>query len=207
MDDNVLKVEDIKASAESKACPVQKALYYVEEFIRGPMCGRCLPCALGIYEAKMILADISEGKAAAGHLSNLRVIASNILEGSLCKKGKDSAKYLLEWIDAVGFEGHVKGICRDFECKALVRYEIIPEDCTSCGLCKDACSYRAILGEKMKPYLSGYKPFEIRQKRCVKCGECIKVCPSAAITLSSSGCATGLEDVSSGVKRLAERRS
>jgi len=33
------------------------------------------------------------------------------------------------------------------------------------------------------PYMSGYLPFEIRQKRCTKCGECIKVCPVDAIEI------------------------
>jgi NADH-quinone oxidoreductase subunit F len=31
--------------------------------------------------------------------------------------------------------------------------------------------------------MSGYLPFEVRQKRCTKCGECIKVCPEGAIEL------------------------
>ena len=37
------KVEDIKAAAEGKGCPVQKALYFVTEFLAGPMCGRAVP--------------------------------------------------------------------------------------------------------------------------------------------------------------------
>jgi NAD-dependent dihydropyrimidine dehydrogenase PreA subunit len=50
-----------------------------------------------------------------------------------------------------------------------------------CGKCSEACKYDAIIGETKKTYLSGYLPFEIRQKRCTKCGECVKVCPVGAI--------------------------
>jgi ferredoxin len=39
------------------------------------------------------------------------------------------------------------------------------------------------MGEKKQSYLSGYLPFEIRQRRCTKCGECVKVCPSGAIAV------------------------
>ncbi len=37
------------------------------------------------------------------------------------------------------------------------------------------------MGETRETYPAGYPPFEIRQKECVRCGECIKVCPAGAI--------------------------
>ena len=72
---------------------------------------------------------------------------------------------------------------RTGECLALIEYRVIPDKCNMCGLCQDACKYSAIQGEKKKTYRSGYLPFEIRQKRCTKCGECIKVCPTRAIEI------------------------
>jgi Fe-S-cluster-containing hydrogenase component 2 len=47
----------------------------------------------------------------------------------------------------------------------------------------EACRYGAIHGEKRKPFASGYPPFEIRQKRCVKCGDCLPACPYGAIEI------------------------
>ena len=44
-----------------KVCGAE-ALYYTEAFLSGPMCGRCLPCSLGSYEAKVRLQNIIEGK-------------------------------------------------------------------------------------------------------------------------------------------------
>ncbi len=54
------KLEDIKKEAEEKACPVQRTLYYIEEFLAGPMCGKCYPCALGTPEAKIRLIRIAQ---------------------------------------------------------------------------------------------------------------------------------------------------
>ncbi|BCB95630.1 hypothetical protein JZK55_05520 [Dissulfurispira thermophila] len=178
-----LKVEDIKKTAEEKGCPVQKALYYITEFLSGPMCGRCFPCALGSYEARIRLQNIVEGKGSNADLSALKRIAEDMAEGSLCKKGKDTAKFILEWMATDVYEEHISGRCPSRECKAFVEYRIIPEKCIMCGLCKEACRYGAILGEKKKPFLSGYLPFEIRQKRCVKCGDCLPVCPTEAIII------------------------
>lgn len=101
----------------------------------------------------------------------------------MCKKGKDTAKFMLEWLQNGAFAGHLESGCPDMECPALVRYEIIAEKCTMCDLCRDVCKDNAILGEKRKPYQSGYRPFEIRQKRCTKCGKCVKVCPERAIEI------------------------
>jgi NAD-dependent dihydropyrimidine dehydrogenase PreA subunit len=178
-----LKVEDIKKSAEEKGCPVQKALYYITEFLSGPMCGRCFPCAMGSYEARIRLQKIIDGKGAEDDLSALKRIAEQMAEGSLCKKGKDTAKFILEWMGTNVYDEHINGRCPSRECKAFIEYRIVPEKCIMCGLCKDACKYGAILGEKKEPYKSGYFPFEIRQKRCVKCGDCMAVCPTEAIII------------------------
>ncbi|MCL4492133.1 MAG: 4Fe-4S binding protein [Nitrospirae bacterium] len=182
-----LKVEDIKTAAEGKRCPVQKALYYISEFLSGPMCGKCFPCSMGSYEAKVRLQGIVDGEGTESDLRALRRIASEMAESSMCKKGKDSAKFIMEWMGTDVYREHLEGRCPDKECLALIEYRIITDACTMCGLCKDACKYGAILGEKPKPYLSGYMPYEVRQKRCVKCGECVKVCPEGAIIIVDAG--------------------
>lgn len=106
-----------------------------------------------------------------------------MLASSRCKKGKDTATFILDWMKSDVFDAHVGGRCPDMECISFIEYTIIPEKCTMCGLCKDVCKYDAIFGEKRKQFMSGYVPFVIRQKKCVKCGECIKVCPEGAIIL------------------------
>jgi ferredoxin len=181
------KVEDIRKEAEEQACAVRKALYFVEEFIKGPMCSRCFPCSLGTGEAKIRLIRISQ------HLQDVDVqdilalkrIGLNMIEGSFCKKGKDTGAFLIEVLAASNeeFREHLQGTCPKRECISLVEYVIKPELCTMCGKCADVCTYGAIIGEKKQAYFSGYFPFEIRDKRCTQCGECMKVCPSGAIEI------------------------
>jgi NADH-quinone oxidoreductase subunit F len=177
------KTEEIKKEAEEIRCPVKRALYYIEEFLSGPMCGKCFPCEFGSYEAKIILQNIIAGKGTESDLLALRKIADEMLEISRCKKGKDTAKFILEWMGTDAYKEHIEGRCPEKECKALIEYRIIPEKCIMCGLCQEACKDNAIIGEKKVSYRSGYLPFEIRQKRCTKCGECIKVCPVEAIEI------------------------
>ncbi len=184
-----LKVEDIKTAAQAKGCPVQKALYYVTGFLEGPMCGKCFPCSLGSFEAKRRLENITEGRGTEADIGVLKRIAGSMLEASMCKKGKDTARFLLEWMEAGSFSVHVGqsgagGRCPEKQCLGLIEFRVDPEKCTRCGLCKDACTHGAIFGEKRKHYLTGYPPFEIRQKRCVKCGDCLRACPEGAIEIA-----------------------
>ncbi len=181
-----IKMEDVRAKAEEKKCPVQKSLVFVEEFLAGPMCGKCFPCSLGSYEARIRIKKFIEGTATEEDIATLKRIASNMIETSRCKKGKDTAKFIMENMDSNEYTEHLSSNCSSKECRNLIKYIIVPEQCTMCGICQDVCKDNAIIGEKRKPYLSGYPPFEIVQKRCTKCGECIKVCPYNAIELKSS---------------------
>ena len=182
--------EEIRKEAEEKACPLQKSLYFIEEFISGPLCGKCYPCALGTQEAKIRLIKIVqhlEGISALD-IEALRRIGSQMREGSSCKRGKNTGRFIVETITSSeeDFSQHLSGICLKKECISLIEYVVSPELCTMCGKCLEACKYDAIIGEKRKPYLSGYLPFEKRQKRCTRCGECIKVCPAGAIEVITS---------------------
>jgi ferredoxin len=181
------KLEDIRKEAEGKRCAVQKTLYFIEEFLAGPMCGKCLPCALGSYEAKIRLIKLAQNIEGIGasDIEALKRIALQMLESSRCKKGKDTAQFMIELLEGSQeeFNLHLSGVCPEKECSALIEYIIVPELCIMCGKCLEACKYDAIIGEKKEPFLSGYLPFEIRQKRCTKCGECVKVCPTGAIEI------------------------
>lgn len=176
-------MKDVLASVENIKCPVQKAQTFVEEFLSEPMCGKCHPCALGSYEALVRIKRISSGKGKKDDLAAVRRIAEDMLEGSRCIKGKDTAKFLLEELNSESFREHLAGQCGEKECTALIMFRVIPEKCTLCGLCKEACKYYAVQGEKQVSYRSGYLPFEIRQKRCVKCGDCMTACPYGAIEI------------------------
>ncbi|HWR58297.1 MAG TPA: NADH-ubiquinone oxidoreductase-F iron-sulfur binding region domain-containing protein [Thermodesulfovibrionales bacterium] len=180
------KVEDIRKQAEEKGCPVQMALYYVTEFLAGPMCGKCFPCSMGSYEAKLRLQNIVNGSGTEADLRILRRIATDMNESSMCKKGKDTAKFILDWMNSDVFERHIAGSCPTMQCTSYVEYRVVPERCTRCGVCLEACTYHAIFGQKGKPFLSGYPSFEIRPKKCVKCDACRVACPEGAIIVSDA---------------------
>ncbi len=174
-------MKDVFEAVENIKCNIRKSLKFIQEFLSEPMCGRCLPCSLGSYEAEVRLNRIAAGIAGQGDADAVRRIADQMLEGSMCKKGKDTAKFLLDVLKTDSFSEHLAGKCHERECPSFITYRIIPEKCVICGLCQDACRYNAITGEKKVSYRSGYLPYEIRQKRCVKCGECVPACPYAAI--------------------------
>jgi ferredoxin len=172
---------DIIQETERLSCPVQKAAYYIDTFIKELMCGKCFPCALGTHEAAVILHDIASGNATNADIDALRLIAGAMLISSRCKRGRDTGHFMAELLKAETFSEHVQGRCPAHECTSYSEYRIVPEKCTMCGECQAVCKYNAILGEKKVPYLSGYRPFEIVAKRCTGCGECVKVCPEDAI--------------------------
>lgn len=180
-----MTIKDIQAKAEEKHCAVQKALVFIEEFLKEPMCGKCFPCALGSYEARVRLQMLSEGTATSSDIDVIKRIADRMFESSRCKKGKDTADFIINSLkkDISVYEAHISGSCQEGECTELIVYRIIPDLCVMCGICKDICKDNAIIGEKKKPYLSGYLPFEIAQKRCTKCGDCVDACPYAAIEI------------------------
>lgn len=179
------KLEDIKRESEEKFCVVQRSLYFVEEFLAGPMCGRCYPCSFGTYEAKLRLVRISQHLEGVSTLDIeiLKRIGSNMIVGSFCKNGKDTGRFITDTLRSSEneFNQHILGVCPKRECISLIEYVIDPLLCTMCGECLKVCKYDAIIGEKRKPYLSGYPPFEIRKKRCTACGECVKACPVGAV--------------------------
>lgn len=178
-------IKDVQAKAEEMKCPVQQSMVFIDEFLAEPMCGRCFPCSFGSYEARIRLQRLKDGTATEEDIDRLRRIASVMLHASMCKKGKDTAGFLGDKIASPGFLRHSEKECADRECTAVFQYVIDPEKCTLCGKCADVCRDHAILGERPKPYFSGYMPFEIAQKRCTRCGECIKVCPEGAIEFIS----------------------
>jgi ferredoxin len=182
-----LRVKDIKKLAEEKKkCPLQKAFFYVDRFLEGPMCGKCFPCEMGAYEALIRLRNIMYGRGTEEDIPVLKHIASHMTISSRCKRGKDTAAFLTEWLNTDIFETHIHGMCPERECISFIQYRIIPDECTMWGECKKACKFNAIHGEVRKSYLSGYLPFEIRQRKCTKCGECIAACPEGAIEITDS---------------------
>ncbi|MCG6551334.1 MAG: 4Fe-4S dicluster domain-containing protein [Candidatus Magnetominusculus sp. LBB02] len=182
------KEKDLKEITEDTnqfKCVVQKALLFLNEFIDGPMCARCLPCPMGSYEMRIRFQKLSNAEANAGDLDAIRRLAPFMLESSMCKKGKDTAKFIIDTLEKTPevYDIHVAGGCPDRECKGSIQYKVIPDKCVSCDECRVVCKDYAILGEKQVAYIAGFLPYEIVDMRCSRCGECVKVCRYGAIEI------------------------
>lgn len=172
---------DIIKETENQSCPVRKAAYYIDAFLKKLMCGKCFPCALGTHEAAIILRIMISGNAANADIDALSRIAEAMLMASRCRKGRNTAQFITELLKTETFSEHAKGRCPNRECASYSDYRIVSEKCIMCGECQAVCTCHAVVGEKKVPYLSGYLPFEIVSMRCTRCGECLKVCPNDAI--------------------------
>ncbi len=184
-DEKAKTLKDIFKEIESERCLLHRVIRLLDEFIDGPMCGRCLPCPMGSYEMRIRVRNLIEGRGGREDIDAIREIVPKMFISSMCKRGKDVAEYieksLKEQEDV--YVAHATGRCPERVCKALIRYRVIPEKCTMCGDCLEVCKDFAIVGEKKAPYRTGYLPFEIVDKRCSRCGECIKVCQYGAIEI------------------------
>ena len=146
-----ISLDDIKKYAEEKACSVQKAFTLIERFIAGPMCGRCYPCSLGTEEAKIRLIRLSQHleDASEADIEALKRIGFHMIEGSYCKKGRDTGRFIVKTITLAEeeFRLHLSGICPKKECIISIEYVINPDLCNICGECAKRCKYDAIKGE------------------------------------------------------------
>ena len=159
-----------------KTCMVNVARFFLE-FTQRESCGKCVPCREGTEQMLTMLNDIVEGRATLKTLENLEDLAKAVQKASLCALGKTAPNPVLSTLKHFREEylAHVvEKRCPAGVCKALARFEIVPEKCKGCGMCKRACPVQAITGEVGKPHV-------IDAKKCIKCGGCKSTCKFGAV--------------------------
>jgi NADH-quinone oxidoreductase subunit F len=159
-----------------KTCMVNVARFFLE-FTQRESCGKCVPCREGTEQMLTMLNDIVEGRATLKTLENLEDLAKAVQKASLCALGKTAPNPVLSTLKHFKEEylAHVvEKRCPAGVCKALARFEIVPEKCKGCGMCKRACPVQAITGEVGKPHV-------IDAKKCIKCGGCKSTCKFGAV--------------------------
>jgi NADP-reducing hydrogenase subunit HndC len=67
--------------------------------------------------------------------------------------------------------------CPAGQCKDLIRYEVIEENCVGCTACARNCPVNCISGERKEVHF-------IDQSICIKCGACFDKCKFNAISVS-----------------------
>ncbi|MEA2105332.1 MAG: NADH-quinone oxidoreductase subunit NuoF [Bacteroidota bacterium] len=157
-------------------CMVSVAKFYLD-FTIEESCGKCSPCRIGNKRLYELLDQITKGKATMDDLQRLRNMCEVIKDTSLCGLGQTSPNPILSTLDNFWDEyvAHIKDHkCPAGQCKDLMRYVVIEENCVGCTACARVCPVGAISGEKKQPHY-------IDPSICIKCGACIERCKFDAI--------------------------
>jgi NADH:ubiquinone oxidoreductase subunit F (NADH-binding)/(2Fe-2S) ferredoxin/Pyruvate/2-oxoacid:ferredoxin oxidoreductase delta subunit len=165
---------------DEETCMVDIARYFMD-FTQDESCGKCTPCRVGTRRILDILNRICEGKGQPGDIETLEQLCATISQTSLCGLGQGApnpVKSTLKLFRAE-YETHIyEKRCPAKVCRALIRYEILPEPCTGCTVCARNCPVEAISGERRKVHT-------IDPNICIKCGICKQVCNFNAVTVVS----------------------
>ncbi len=163
---------------DDRSCMVDVAKYFLA-FLQEEACGKCIPCREGVRRMRDILEDICAGSGEEGDMELLETMSSAITDGSLCALGGSAPNPVLSTLKYFReeYETHIRDKrCPAGVCKGLIRYAVVEDLCTGCGVCLKACPTEAINGKKKKPHA-------IDEAKCIKCGACVEGCKFDAINV------------------------
>ncbi len=179
--DSLSKVGSIMGSGgmvvmDEDTCIVDVAKFFLS-FTQSESCGKCPPCRIGTYQMLQILEKITSGNGEGKDIEKLERLGRLVKKGSLCGLGQTAPNPVLTTLRYFRDE-YVEHI-RDKYCKANVcnigYFWIEQEECTLCGLCKEACAFDAVKETR--------RSFFIDQEYCNKCKSCYYACPVNAVKI------------------------
>ena len=163
---------------DEDSCMVDIAKFYLE-FTVDESCGKCTTCRVGTRRLLQYLDKITQGKGEPDDIEKIEELSHHMQKSSLCALGQTAPNPILstlkffrqEYVDHIESKKCTAGVC-----KALLRYEIIPEKCKGCTLCARNCPASAITGTVRQPHV-------IDTNKCIKCGVCMNNCKFGAIKI------------------------
>jgi NADH:ubiquinone oxidoreductase subunit F (NADH-binding) len=157
-------------------CMVSVAKFYLD-FTVEESCGKCSPCRIGNKRLYELLDRITQGKGEMEDLQRLRNMSYVIKDTSLCGLGQTSPNPVLSTLDNF-YDEYVSHVtdkkCPAGQCKDLMTYFVIEENCVGCTACARVCPVGAITGDKKEAHY-------INPEICIKCGACEERCKFDAI--------------------------
>jgi NADH-quinone oxidoreductase subunit F len=163
---------------DEATCMVDVAKFFLN-FTQEESCGKCTFCRIGTKRMLEILERITEGKGKEGDIETLEELAFQIKNNSLCGLGQTAPNPVLTTLKYFRdeYEAHIfHKKCPAKACKQLLTYTVIADKCTGCTVCAKKCPVQAIDGERKQVHF-------IREKDCIKCGDCFSRCKFEAIAL------------------------
>ncbi len=162
---------------DEDTCMVDMARFFMD-FVQDESCGKCTPCREGTRRLLQVLEKICEGKGEPEDIATLEELSGIIKEASLCGLGQTGPNPVLSTLRYFRdeYEAHIhEKRCPAKRCVALLKFEVDPAVCTTCGACFRACPAEAIAWKKKEPA-------RIDREKCIKCMTCFEKCKFDAIS-------------------------
>jgi len=179
--ENLAKLGSIMGSGgmivmDEDNCIVDFAKFYLE-FTIDESCGKCSPCRIGGRQLFNYLEKITDGSGSEDDIRKMRQIGQAMQRASLCALGQTAPNPVISTLTYFEAEymTHIRDRkCPSGTCSKLVQYSIVADKCKGCTLCAKKCPANCISGALKAAHV-------IDQNKCIKCGECERVCKFAAV--------------------------
>lgn len=170
---------------DEDTCMVDLARYFLN-FTTSESCGQCTPCRIGLKAMLEKVEGITQGTGKQSDIEVLERLSKAIADASLCALGRTAPNPVLSTLRYFKdeYNAHItEKTCPSHLCKHFIKgYEISEDPCRGCELCAKDCAPNAITfyevqGDQDKTQ----KKAIIEQEACIKCGNCMIVCPFDAV--------------------------